>query len=141
MRTVCGCLLGATLLAGAANHASAQSLALICHGAQRPGNVAELMFGRDIGHHLGVSEIAWARFVAREITPRFPDGLTITDAYGQWRERPNGRIVREPSKLVVIVLPGHDDDQARLDAIVNAYKREFRQQSVGVIVQSACVSF
>ena len=41
----------------------------------------------------------------------------------------------------MIVLPGNDDDQARLDAVVTAYKREFRQQSVGVVVQSACVSF
>jgi hypothetical protein len=112
-----------------------------CRGALQPRQVVELIFGRDIGHRLGVGETAWTHFVAHEVTPRFPDGLTITDAYGQWRERPNGRIVREPSKLVVIVLPGHDDDQARLDAIVNAYKREFRQQSVGVVVQSACVSF
>jgi hypothetical protein len=39
------------------------------------------------------------------------------------------------------VLPGNDNDQARLDAVVTAYKREFSQHSVAVIVQSACVSF
>ena len=75
------------------------------------------------------------------MTPRFPDGLTITDAVGQWRDRDNGSIVREPSKHVEIVLPGNADDEARLDAVVAAYKRAFHQQSVGVIVRSACVSF
>ena len=81
------------------------------------------MFGRDIGNSVGVSETAWTRFVAREMTPRFPDGLTITDAIGQWRDRDSGTIVREPSKRVEIVLPGNADDEARLDAIVAAYKR------------------
>lgn len=99
------------------------------------------MFGRDIGHRIGVSEKAWEHFVAREITPRFPDGLTVTDASGQWRDSVSGRIVREPSKLVTIVLPGSADDEARLDAVVSAYKRQFHQQSVGVVVQSACASF
>jgi hypothetical protein len=129
------------LLALVAGEALAQSPALSCHGAQKPSLLAELMFGRDIGHRIGVSEKAWERFVAREITPRFPDGLTVIDASGQWRDPASGRIVREPSKLVTIVLPGSADDEARLDAVVGAYKRQFHQQSVGVVVQSACASF
>jgi hypothetical protein len=112
-----------------------------CHGALQARQVAELMFGRDIGSHLGVSESTWVGFVAREITPRFPDGLTITDAIGQWRNRASGVIAREPSKHVEIVLPGQTDDEARLDAIIAAYKRQFHQQSVGLILRDACVSF
>ncbi len=126
-------------LTGPALHAQPPSLS--CHGAMQPRQVAELLFGRDIGRGIGVSERAWTRFVARELTPRFPDGLTVTDAVGQWRDRSSGRIVREPSKRVEIVLSGNADDQARLDAVVRAYKREFRQHSVGVIVRPACVSF
>jgi hypothetical protein len=49
--------------------------------------------------------------------------------------------VREATKQVEIVLPGNADDQAKLDAVATAYKREFHQHSVGVIVHSACVSF
>ncbi|MGA8611156.1 MAG: DUF3574 domain-containing protein [Xanthobacteraceae bacterium] len=129
------------MLTAAAGNATAQTLAIVCRGAQRSGQIAEFLFGRDIGNHVGVSEAAWTRFVGREITPRFPDGLTITDAIGQWRNPANGRMVREPSKRVEIVLPGRAGDEARLDAIVAAYKRRFHQHSVGVIVQSACVSF
>lgn len=120
--------------------AQAPAPALSCHGGQKPRLVAELMFGRDIGNRIGVSEQAWQRFLAREITPRFPDGLTVTDASGQWRDPASGRIVRERSKLVIIVLPGNDDE-ARLDAVVDAYKRQFRQQSVALVVEPACVSF
>jgi hypothetical protein len=135
------CSLSLTLLTAAATNATAQALAIVCHGAQRPGQIAELLFGRDIGNHVGVSEAAWMRFVAREITPRFPDGLTITNAIGQWRDPASARVVREPSKRVEIALPGRADDESRLDAIVAAYKRRFHQHSVGVIVQSACISF
>ena len=99
------------------------------------------MFGRDVGRHRGVSEAAWRRFLAREVTTLFPDGLSVVDALGQWRDRATGRIVREPSKLVTIVLPGKPDDQAHLDAVAEAYKRRFHQQSVGIIVRSVCASF
>lgn len=112
-----------------------------CQGETKPHQVAELSFGRDIGHSVGVSEQAWARFVARELTPRFPDGLTITDAVGQWRNPTSGRAVQEPTKQVEIVLPGKDDDEARLEAVVAAYKRDFSQHSVVVIVRTACVAF
>lgn len=103
--------------------------------------MAELLFGREIGNHLGVNDADWTHFVDRQITPRFPDGLTMSDAVGQWRDHRSGKIVREPSKRIEIVLPGTPDDEARLEEIVGAYKRAFHQHSVGLIVRSACVAF
>lgn len=119
---------------------AAQTSGLSCSSPQRARLVAELLFGRNIGRRVGVSESAWSRFVARELTPRFP-GLTVTDAIGEWRDPANGETVREPTKKVEIVMPGNADDQERLETVVNAYKREFRQRSVGVIVRTACVAF
>jgi Protein of unknown function (DUF3574) len=141
MRVALLLALSVVALAAAGNCSRAQIPGLSCHGAQRPKQVAELLFGRDIGRRLGVSESAFAHFVARELTPRFPDGLTITDATGQWRDPAGGAPVREPTKRVEIVLPGNADDQAKLDAVVTAYKRVFRQHSVVIIVRPACVSF
>lgn len=63
---------------------------------------AEMLFGRKIGDRVGVSEADFAAFAAREITPRFPDGLTIIDARGQYRDAGRERLIREPSKLVLI---------------------------------------
>jgi hypothetical protein len=107
----------------------------------KPQQIAELMFGRKIGDRIAVSEARFATFVDREITPRFPDGLSIIAASGQWRDAKRNRIVREPSKLVQIVLPGTPQDAERLNQIADAYKRRFRQQSVAVIIRPACVSF
>jgi hypothetical protein len=103
--------------------------------------MAEFMFGRNIGRRFAVSEADWRQFVDREIISRFPSGLTMFNAFGEWRDGASNKIMREPSKVVQIVLPGEADDTARLDEIVAAYKQRFKQQSVVVIVRPACVSF
>jgi Protein of unknown function (DUF3574) len=120
---------------------SAGAQSIECRGGLKPQQVAELLFGRRIGDHGVVSEGAWRRFVAREITPRFPDGLTVMEARGQWRNPASKRIIREQSNVVLIVLPGNAEDQDRLGEVAEAYKHQFRQQSVGIIVRQACVSF
>jgi hypothetical protein len=134
-------LAGFVLLCAAQTRSVAHTAPATCHSGLRSKQVVELLFGRDIGRRLGVTKSDWERFVAREMTPRFPDGLTITDALGQWRDRASRTVVREPAKQVEIVLPGNPDDDARVVAIVRAYRRDFHQQSVGVIERDACVSF
>ena len=32
----------------------------------------------------GVSEAAWRDFLDKEVSPRFPAGLSVVDVYGQW---------------------------------------------------------
>jgi len=110
--------------------------ALQCSGTQQSWLVAELLFGRE-----HVSERHWRRFLATEITPRFPDGLTVFDARGQWRAPGHNVIARERSKVVMIAMPPNPDNDKRLQDIVEAYKARFKQRSVGLIVRPACVSF
>jgi hypothetical protein len=131
------------LALGLSGSAGAQTMA--CGPGLEPREVVELLFGRKIGDRLGVSETQWRRFVDAEISPRFPDGLTAFDAKGEWRD--TGRknrlqtIVHEPSKVVEIVLPGKPDDLDQLNRIAQLYKSRFRQQSVGIVIRGACVSF
>jgi hypothetical protein len=139
MRTVALAVLAvvlAHLLPGAAG-----AEVITCAGPHKPQHVAELIFGRSVRGPVDVTDAQWTLFVDDEITPRFPDGLTIYDATGQWRDKASKKITRETSKIVLIVLPGHPDDLARLNEIAEAYKRTFGQQSVGMIVRPACVSF
>jgi hypothetical protein len=107
-------------------------------GGQR--QTAELVFGRVSSDGPGVSEADFAHFLDEEVSPRFPDGLTIVDAQGRWTP-PAGSAIHEPSKMVMIVLRGLPDDQPRLDAIRAAYGRRYHQQSVLLMTRSACVSF
>jgi hypothetical protein len=116
-----------------------QSLA--CRGAEQPRETAELVFGHRIGSRGVVGTTAWRQFVAREITPRFPNGFTIIPAKGQSWDPANRQIIHEVASVVLIALPGNPDDHDRLDQISDAYKRLFRQRSVGIIIRPACVSF
>jgi len=112
-----------------------------CATGQQAMLSAELLFGRKIGDRIGVSETAFRRFVDEEVTPRFPDGLTILDASGQYHDRDRGSLIREPSKLVLIATPDEAGSREKLVAIAEAYKSRFSQQSVGLILKPACVSF
>lgn len=114
---------------------------IACSDPLKPMLEIDLMFGRNIGGELGVTEQQWGDFVAAEITPRFPQGLSIDDAIGQWRDPDNNTIVKEPSKDVTIVVPQGEGIEGKIEAIVAAYKQRFQQQSVGVVMRPACVSF
>src|SRR5437773_1864091 len=77
-----------------------------CDAPMQTRQVAQLLFGRNVADQARVTEADWSDFVAREVSPRFPDGFTIVDATGQWRDARRGSIVHEGSKLIEIVLPG-----------------------------------
>jgi hypothetical protein len=101
----------------------------------------ELLFGRNIGGRISVSEAQWRAFLAREMTPRFPDGLTVYDVQGQWRDAKTNKVVREPSRIVRIIVAEDAPAREKIDAVASAYKQQFRQDAVGVVMRPACVSF
>jgi hypothetical protein len=130
--------LGLTGLAGCAS-LSPEPLPA-CPAGQEAHRTAQLFFGRNIGDKPGVSDADFRKFMDEEVTPKFPDGLTVLDGGGQWRGEEN-KLIREASKVVMIVLPKKRDSQSRIDAVRNAYKTRFHQESVLLITQAACVSF
>ncbi len=101
---------------------------------------ADIFFGRNIGGAPGVGDEDWRRFVDEEITPRFPDGLTVEDASGQWKGA-DGAVMREASKHVILVLSAAPDEADKLAAIREAYKRRFRQEAVLLLESKSCGSF
>jgi hypothetical protein len=112
-----------------------------CGPGQQAMLQATLLFGRNIKGRPAVSEPEWRRFLAREITPRFPDGLTAFNADGQWRDPVRGVAVHEPSKVVLIVARDDTTVRDRLNAVAEAYKRRFAQRSVGIVTNPTCASF
>jgi len=119
---------------------AAHAQALACQEPQKPMLEAELFFGRNGGsNRAAVNDARWARFLAEEVTPRFPDGLTVVDGAGQWRN--TSHLVREKSKLLIIVVADEAQARERLQAVASAYKQRFRQQSVGIVTRPVCASF
>lgn len=110
---------------------------------QSPAKVmlrVELVFGLSRQGQPDIDDAAWRQFLASEITPRFPDGLTVVSAHGQWRNA-GGAIITEPARMLLIWAPPTDDLGPRLDAIRTAWKRAHRQESVIRAESPACLSF
>lgn len=122
-----------------ASPAAAQDI--VCHDPLKPMLRAELFFGLDVRGRQSVSDRQWARFVAEELTPRFPDGLTVVDGRGHWRNGDNGAAVREASKIVIVVTTDAALLRARIAAATDAYKHRFSQESVGIVIQPVCAAF
>ena len=78
-----------------------------------------------------VSDAEFFAFLDAQITPRFPDGLTLLEAYGQFRNAA-GDIIKEKSFLLILLYPVEDFRQAsrRINAIREEYKEQFQQESV-----------
>jgi Protein of unknown function (DUF3574) len=102
---------------------------------------AQLLFGQAIGTQGEVSEADWQDFLATAVTPAFPEGLTVTDTQGQWRDAATGALVRERGKIVTLLVEDAVAARPRLEAIADAYKQRFHQDAVGIVVMPACVAF
>ena len=103
---------------------------------------AELYFG--LGR-AGADDAAtyaqrWQSFLDEEVTPRFPDGFSVLDVYGQWQRRETKTIERLNSKLLVILFQG-SQHRADLDALRAAWKQRTGDQSVLLTISTAEVSF
>lgn len=88
-----------------------------------------------------ISEAQWRAFLDKEVTPRFPDGLTVFDAYGQWLFRGKDGPERLNSKVLVILHEDTPQRRADIEAIRLAWKQATKHQSVLWSRQAAEVSF
>jgi hypothetical protein len=101
---------------------------------------AQLFFGRDIERRAMVSDEQWRDFLDQEVTPRFTDGFSVSDVAGQYRDQ-SGAVVREPSKQLLIFMRNPTADEPKLNAIRDAYKRRFNQESVLLVQSPVCAGF
>ncbi|HEY1848319.1 MAG TPA: DUF3574 domain-containing protein, partial [Opitutaceae bacterium] len=69
-------------------------------------------------------------FLDREVTPRFPDGLTVLDAYGQWQSKGARQPERLRTKVLIILCEDTPANRAAISAIRSAYKKATHDQSV-----------
>jgi hypothetical protein len=116
--------------------------------AAHPGHTegwvdTRLYFGLGPADHpdQGVSEGRWREFLDREVTPRFPDGLSVADIYGQWQRKGQSIPERLRSKVLNIDYQDSQENRDKIDAIRAAWKMMTGDQSVMRVTQPADVSF
>ncbi len=110
-----------------------------CSGASARQVRTTLYFGtaRPKG---SVSELEWQLFLRDDVTARFPDGLTVWDADGQWRSSA-GAIAHEKAKVLLLVHPDTAAARASVLALIARYRQAFDQESVLWETAPVCVAY
>ncbi len=104
-------------------------------------NRTELFFGSAKKDGSSVTDKEFSAFVDKEITPRFPDGLTLLSGYGQFKGS-SGKIIKEKSFVLVLLTEKTEKDaNVRIETIRARYKQTFRQESVLRVDETTRVSF
>lgn len=118
--------------------ACASAPAQTCPAPGVPAVLDALYFGseREGGT---VSAMEWQEFLARVVTPRFPQGFSVSEVTGQWRKA-DGGIVREATHVVQIVHADSPEVEHALRQVMERYKAEFRQEAVLRVTTPACTS-
>ena len=129
------CLVAAALLTACATPGEPR-----CAAGSNPVVQDWLYMGLLIPSGGTVSEAEWSAFMKDTVTPRFPDGLTVLRAQGQWRGK-DGKIVEEPSRALFLMHPGDARSDALVAEIAAAYKSRFAQEAVLRVRTPGCASF
>jgi hypothetical protein len=103
--------------------------------------VAELFFGRTIDGRAPLTDAEWAAFAEDTVTPNFPDGFTVFDGAGQWRNPRTGHVARDTTKILLVAVKRTPDLAHRLSSVIDTYEARFRQQSVGLVTRDSCAAF
>jgi len=135
-------LVEATVVAVSLGACAQPGAPLVCTAPLKPALEVDLYFGRDKKGGGEVSEAEWAAFLSDTVTPRFPDGLSVLNVEGQAREPQSGsqpgRIVRERTKLLVVVVFDAPAHRGKVREIIETYNSRFGQHSVFRSEQPVC---
>jgi hypothetical protein len=110
-------------------------------GTGKPMAVFTLYLGEAIRDRPELTGQEWQSFLDRAVTPAVPDGYTVLDGTGAWRNPTSSTTAREPTKILIVALPDTPDSLAAVNRIRAAYQREFHQLLVGMTVEQACATF
>jgi hypothetical protein len=128
--------------------AAAMSLALAAcvtpqHLSCRPGerlSVQDTLYFGTAWARGPVTAHDWGKFLQLSVTPRFPQGFTVSKASGQWRGA-DGTIVHESTYVLSVIHPDDAPSEAAVAEIVASYKSAFQQESVLRSRAETCTSF
>ncbi len=79
-----------------------------------------------------VTDDLWESFVANSVAAEFPDGFTVANASGHWKDDSAKNPVSEDSRVLILVAKQAADDEtgAKISKLIGVYLKLFCQHSV-----------
>jgi hypothetical protein len=111
-----------------------------CESGDQPLVRDVVYFGRNRPDGGVVTDTEWQRFLDEVVTPRFPAGLTVLSASGQWRGE-KGAVEREQAQVLTLLHSGDDASRRAVAEVSGEYKRRFAQEAVLRERMTACTRF
>ena len=123
MKTTCTAIMAGLLALGLAT--------AVCGSEEIPAQwmKTEIFFGSGLPGGKQISQSSWTDFLDNVLTPHFPQGLTVYDAYGQMQHA-DGRIEKQSTRVVVILHPKDSATEQKIQKVVTAYREKFRSAQV-----------
>lgn len=85
-----------------------------------------LYFGLRTGDGIDVTPLDWRSFLGETVTPRFPNGLTVLEAYGQSSRQVDGVPVgAQLTRVLIVVHPASPEATAAIAEIKAAWRARF----------------
>lgn len=104
-------------------------------------HLSRIAFGCAIPSGGAVNAADWAEFEAEHIACAFPDGFTVLECHGGWKDTVTGCTIREPSIVVEVAHDGSPEAIAAIRTVATVYKTLFQQQAVMVSTVPCEVEF
>lgn len=111
-------------------------LAVTTAGAEMQTLEERVWYRMHFGMGLGTNAITpelFTQFIDKQVTPRFPEGLTVTVARGQWNS-PQVGVIREKTAIVDIQGDGSEECKEKIKAIAEAYTKRFKKARASMYV-------
>jgi hypothetical protein len=108
---------------------------------QKPMLVVQMFFGRSVPHRHPVTAGEWNEFLKQTVTPLFPNGFTVYDAYGQWLNPRTHTVSRDPTKVLMVATAETPEVRDKVAEVSARYRQLFHQQAVGVVSVTECGAF
>jgi hypothetical protein len=110
-------------------------------GFGAPVAVFTLFMGKAIPGRDDLTDNEWRSFVDDTVSVNLPNGFTVFDANGGWRNPLTNRTAQEGTKVLLVALPDSAESRAAVNRVRHEYQLRFRQQLVGMTVENACATF
>jgi Protein of unknown function (DUF3574) len=108
---------------------------------QKPTLVFQMYFGQSVKNRGPVTKKEWNAFLLNTVTPRFPDGFTVHDAYGQWMNTESHSVIREKTKVIVVATADTASAKMNIAQVADTYRTLYKQQSVAIVSNAGCSAF
>ncbi|MEM7635679.1 MAG: DUF3574 domain-containing protein [Pseudomonadota bacterium] len=112
-----------------------------CPYSETEWRETKLFMGLSRSGGAAVSRREWDQFVADHFVAGFPNGFTIVETTGYWRDENTEATVYENGKQVIILHEATPDSEVMINEIAEKYRSRFDQQSVLISSSSTRVRF